>query len=186
MENKIYDEFYSAKEEELNKWKEFGAYEPVKYDGQDLLSGRWITTNKAVGSVIVKKARYVIKGFLEESSFQSDSPTGSKESFRLILSILASKGWGIHSIDVKSAFLQGKRMDRDIFIKPPREAKEEFDNVWRLNKSIYGLNDAARNWYFSVYEELCKYGCKRSTIDYGLFMWYDKKKKIYVVYYCYM
>ena len=87
MENKIYDEFYSAKEEELNKWKEFGAYEPVKNDGQDLLSGRWITTNKAVGSVIVKKARYVIKGFLEESSFQSDSPTGSKESFQLILLI---------------------------------------------------------------------------------------------------
>ena len=36
---------------------------------------------------------------------------------------------------------------------------------------MYGLNDAARKWYFTVYEELEKLGCHRSSID-CVFLWY--------------
>ena len=39
-------------------------------------------------------------------------------------------------------------------------------------KSVLGLNDAARMWYFAVWDELEKLGCKRSSLDYGVFMWY--------------
>ena len=37
---------------------------------------------------------------------------------------------------------------------------------------MYGLNDAAREWYFAVYEELEKLDCHRSSIDYSVFFWY--------------
>ena len=40
-----------------------------------------------------------------------DSPTCSKESLRLTSSIMVSKGWKCNSIDVRSAFLQGKQID---------------------------------------------------------------------------
>ena len=33
--------------------------------------------------------------------------------------IIASKGWRYNGIDVKASFLQGKTIDRDVYIKPP-------------------------------------------------------------------
>ena len=56
------------------------------------------------------------------SSLKTDSPTCSKESFKLLIAIIAAKSWTLHSLDVKSAFLQGIPINRDVFIKPPREA----------------------------------------------------------------
>ena len=56
----------------------------------------------------IPKARYVIKGFQEHSEIQADSPTGSKEALRLLLSIISSHQWTLNSIDTRAAFLQGK------------------------------------------------------------------------------
>ena len=41
---------------------------------------------------------------------------------------------------------------------------------------MYGLNDAARMGYFSVWEKLEELGCVRSSVDYGVFMWYEEEK----------
>ena len=41
---------------------------------------------------------------------------------------------------------------------------------------MYGLNDAARMWYFSVWEKLEELGCVRSSVDYGVFMRYEGEK----------
>ena len=61
---------------------------------------------------------------------------GSKEGLRLILGIIASKGWVMNSIDIKSAFLQGKELDRSIFVVPPKEAQLN-NEVWQLKKAVY-------------------------------------------------
>ena len=58
----------------------------------------------------------------------------------------------------------------DIFIVPPPEAHTT--KLWKLQKCVYSLNDAARKWYFAMYKELEKLGCHRSSIDYGVFFWY--------------
>ena len=55
--------------------------------GQERINGRWVCTKKTVNGKEVPKARYVIKGFQEHSEIRPDSPTGSKESLRLLLSI---------------------------------------------------------------------------------------------------
>ena len=57
--------------------------------------------------------------------------------------IVATNGWTLHAIDVKSAFLQGKQINRIIYLKPPPEAHTE-NKLWRLKKCVYRLNDAAR------------------------------------------
>lgn len=54
---------------------------------------------------------------------------------------------------------------------PPPEAVSN-GILWKLEKCVYGLNDAARMWYFSVWEELEKLNCQRSSLDYGIFCWY--------------
>lgn len=168
------DEFHEAKLQELNKWKLFKVYEEVNNEGQKCLSGRWVFSRKqdADGNEQLK-ARFVVRGFQEKVDIQSDSPTGSKECMRLALVIIASKGWILHSLDVKAAFLQGTAIERAVFLKPPQEAAAAVGRVWKLKKCVYGLNDAARTWYFSVLEKLEALGCVRSKVDFGVFLWFE-------------
>ena len=101
-------------------------------------------TEKIKGCDVVFKARLVACGFEEDQSkLNRNSPTCTKDSFRILLSVLSSFQWKIHSIDIKSAFLQGKPLDRDIYLLPPKEANTE--NVWKLNQAVYGLSDAGRH-----------------------------------------
>ena len=41
---------------------------------------------------------------------------------------------------------------------------------------MYGFDDASRNWYFSVKEELLKIGCEQSKVGKSLFRWYEDGK----------
>ena len=84
--------------------------------GQERINGRWVCTKKTVNGKEIHKARYVIKDFQEHSEVQADSPTGSKESVRLLLPIISSHQWTLSSIDTKAAFLQEKDIYREMFI----------------------------------------------------------------------
>ena len=45
-------------------------------------------------------------------------------------------------------------------------------------KTVYGLDDASREWYFSVKDLLLKNDCKQSSLDKALFRWYNKKGQL--------
>ena len=45
-------------------------------------------------------------------------------------------------MDIKSAFLQGKSIQRDVFIKPPKEANT--NKLWKLKTTVYGLCEKKR------------------------------------------
>ena len=79
-----------------------------------------------MNSISVPKARLVARGFedSEVKGSQTDSPICSKESIRIVLAIIASKKWKCRMFDVKTAFLKEKQLDRDIYIKPPKEAEK--------------------------------------------------------------
>ena len=173
------DEYFNAaKLDELKKWEQFEVYDEVKDVGQKYLRGRWVYTEKVTDEGRISKARFVVQSFQEKTNIQADSPTGSKECMRIVLTTVATNGWTLHAIDVKSAFLQGKQINRILHFKPPPEVHTCTENklFWRLKKCVYGLNDAARMWYFSVWEKLEELGCVRSSVDYGVFMWYEGEK----------
>ena len=112
------------------------------------------------------------RGFEEkQDSLLTDSPACAKESLKILLTILASKKWQCQSIDIKSAFLQGKKIERDVYLRPPKEAGVDKNCVWKLNTCIYGLSDASRYWYLSVKDELIKLGVKCSKYDPAVFYW---------------
>ena len=161
------EQIMKAKLDELNNWKTNEVYKEVNNQGQETVSVRWVTTAKLKDQKVVCKARLCARGFEEEQPFRKDSPTGSREGLRLTLSILASNGWELNSLDIKSAFLQGKEIDRTVFIKPPPEAKTT--KLWQLKKCVYGLADAPRKWYIKLKEELEKSGANQSKYDDGLF-----------------
>ena len=64
--------------------------------------------------------------------FSRDSPTCSKESQRLALALIAASQWKCKSMDIKTAFLQGKLLEREIFMKPPKEANTK--KLWKFRK----------------------------------------------------
>ena len=59
------------------------------------------------------------KGFQEQFIHPSDSPTSSRETIKIFLAITANEKWKVESSDVRSAFLQSDKIDRDVFIEPP-------------------------------------------------------------------
>ena len=52
------------------------------------------------------------------------------------------------------------------------EAKEP-DNLCCLKKVVYGLDDASRNWCFSIKSELIKHGCVICSVDPAVFIFFD-------------
>ena len=86
---------------------------------------------------------------------RTDSPTCSRQSTRLVFLTAASNKWEIKSLDIKAAFLQGDQMERDVFLRPPVDVCPE-NEVWKLKRCIYGLNDAPRAWYSRVNKEMLK------------------------------
>ena len=42
----------------------------------------------------------------------------------------------------KSAFLQGKPIERDVYLNPPKEVHTK--KIWKLHTTVYGLGDAPR------------------------------------------
>lgn len=164
-----------AKDEELASWKKFQVYEEIEDHGQQVISTRWVITEKSVGGKRIAKARLVARGFEEQKCVQADSPTVSKETMKVFLALASTLSWKCHSIDIKAAFLQGNEINREMFLRPPKEAAVP-GKIWKLKKCVYGLNDASRNWYFSVRDELTKYGCSHSEVDLALFYWHHDEK----------
>ena len=164
------DEVWCAKEKEIGNWQENDVYEEVEDVGQRALSVRWVVTEKVRNGQPVVKARLVARGFEEETGdYRKDSPTCSKESVRLALSVAATRGWICHSLDVKAAYLQGNPINRTVYLRPPTEFSN--GSLWKLKKTVYGLCDAARHWYLRVRDQLLEFGASASSLDPALFSW---------------
>ena len=166
------DEISKAKEKEFSSWLENDVYEVVEDSGQKAVDLRWVITNKVKEGELVCKARLVAKGFQEKDVVEKEAPTCAAETFRLCLAIILMKGWHAKTIDVKTAYLQGERISRDVFVKPPIEAGTK--QLWKLRKTIYGLKDAARAWYNKVTSVMRELGGEKSVFEPTVFIW--KKK----------
>ena len=166
-------EVVDAKERELNNLKEHNVFEEVPDTGQSTISSRWIITEKYKDDKKITKARLVARGF-EENSYmmRTDSPTCSKQSLRITMTIIVSNRWKINSLDITTAFLQGDSINRELFLQPPKDVANS-GTIWKLKRCIYGLNDAPRAWYLRVKVEMVKLGGEMSIYDQALFTWHE-------------
>ena len=88
----------------------------------------------------------------------------------MFLALSALYAWTAKTTDIKSAFLQGKPMDRNLCIHLPK-GFEVSGYIWKLNTCLYGLNDAARKLYLSVKDTLLDSGCKTAEYEPSLFVY---------------
>ena len=113
-------------------------YKTVDSKNRKYITTRWVNTEKYVNGEQTIKSRLVAKGFQEENySLPSDSPTCTKEGLTLSMVVIASKKWTVCSIDIKSAFLQGRAIEREVYVKPPKEAGVPLNKIWKLKKNVY-------------------------------------------------
>ena len=90
--------------------------------------------------------------------------------------IASNHQWHVKTTDIKSAFLQGQTLERDVYIYPPKETRVKDGIIWHLNTCFYGLNDAARQFHLSVKEALLKLPCTQVILDVAIFFYYQDNK----------
>ena len=172
-------EVYEAKMRELNSWREENVYEEVPNEDQQTISGRWVIKPKIINRQHSTKVRLCATGFEEQQCFQTDSPTCSREGIRITLATIVSHKWQLHSLDIKTAFLQGKQIKRNVFLLPPKEANTS--NLWHLKKCVYGLADTSRYWYLRVKEELTRLNGHIFPADQDILIWHHNNQLIGII-----
>ena len=124
---------------------------------------RVVRTNKAaLGSDLLQaKSRIVLPGHTDPDlgMVRTDSPTTQESAVRLALCLAASRNWLVFLFDVSTAFLSGKAVGRELYVRPPRDlAGVNAGELWRILRSAYGLAEAPRLWYERAKECLTECG----------------------------
>lgn len=132
-------------------------------------------------------------------------PVVRYETLRFLLAYVAKMDWVLQKVDVKTAFLYGK-LDEELFmdVSPiPKEVmaslaasarhedvigqlstKDMRDCALKLNKSIYGMRQAALKWHETLKDFLQGHGYEQASSDPCLFIGTGKlgKRRFVLVY----
>lgn len=172
-------DFNDAKE--LKVWvdvckdKIFSIEKNNTWDLVELLAGvkpiglKWVFKIKrnTDGTISKYKACLVAKGYVQRHGVDYDevfSPVARIETIRRIIALDGSRGWQIHHLDVKTAFLHGE-LKEEVYVTQPEGfvvAGQEH-KVYKLKKSLYGLRQAPRAWNIKLNEILCCLSFKRCS-----------------------
>ena len=150
-------EVKEAKTTEVKNLLDYDVFEEVKDEGQQIIGSKWVVTSKEKhdGQKQETKARLVARGFQDTMKPQPDSPTVSKESFKMLMAVAANDNFKLASVDIRAAFLQSRTLDRDVFMLPPPDIRKQ-GVIWRLKKPLYGLDDTSQKFWLKVKELLKK------------------------------
>ena len=150
---------------------------------------KWIFKIKrtAEGSINKYKSRLVAKGYIQRNGIDFEkvfAPVARIETVRFIIALAASRGWEIHHLDVKTAFLHGD-LKEVVFVSQPKgfEVKGQEHKVYKLHKALYGLRQAPRAWNEKLNKVLEKLKFKRCSKEPSLYRKQEKDRLVLVAVY---
>ncbi|CAI7795190.1 unnamed protein product [Closterium sp. NIES-53] len=176
IEGPYSSQWQSAMDVEMASWKSTGTYvDEVPPPGANIVSGMWIfRVKRPPGSSPVFKARYVARGFSQRQGvdyFQTFSPTPKMTTLRVLLHVASQRNYELHSLDFRTAFLQGS-LHVEIWLRHPPGFTGSFPpgTQWSLRRPVYGLCQAPREWHDTLRTTLAALGFAPSTADPSLFL----------------
>ncbi|KAI1000355.1 hypothetical protein K3495_g7840 [Podosphaera aphanis] len=123
------------------------------------------------GSIERFKARLVVRGFsriYRQDFTETFAPTVRADILRIFLAIVAADDLEPEQFDIKQAFTQATPHER-LYCRPPTGVPTKEGFVWRLQRSLYGLKQAARDWNQLARKSLLKLKFRQSSADPCLF-----------------
>ena len=142
--------------------------------GRKAMKTKWAYKIKrdSAGIQTKLKSRLNACGYSQVSGTDYDetyAPVGSKCLLRSFLAIAAYLDYEVQQIDFDSAFLNGK-LDHELYMHQPGGYSDGTGRVCKLQKSIYGLKQAAIVWYDTLQKLLSENGYEPSTRESCLFL----------------
>jgi hypothetical protein len=126
------------------------------------------------GAVVKHKARLVVKGYAQRKGIDYDevfAPVARLDTVRLLIALAADKGWEMHHLDVKSAFLNGD-LQEEVYVQQPEGFVKTGSEpqVLKLKKALYGLHQAPRAWNAKLDVTLTSLGFVRSPSEPAIYI----------------
>jgi hypothetical protein len=137
---------------------------------------KWVWKNKEgeKGEVVRNKSRLVAQGFSQKEGIDNEetfAPVARLEAIKMLLAFSVAKGFKLHQMDVKSAFLNGVLEEEVYMRQPPGFENEKYPHrVYKLKKALYGLKQALRSWYGRLRVFLFERGFEMGKVDQTLFL----------------
>ena len=113
MSSEYSHKWIEAMEEELKSMSTNKVWDLVEIpDGAKKVGCKWVYKTKydSKGKIEQFKARFVAKGFTQREGIdytETFSPVSKKDSFRIVMALVAHFDLELHQMDVKIAFLNG-------------------------------------------------------------------------------
>ena len=179
-----------AMRDEIQSMRHNGVWELIELpEGNRPIGCKWVYKTKKdhKGKVEKFKARLVAKGFTQREGVDYEatfSPVSSKDSFRVIMALVAHFDMELHQMDVKTAFLNGD-LNEEVYMMQPEGfvANDSGKLVCRLKKSIYGLKQASRQWYLKFHSVVASYGFVENKVDQCIYCKVSGRKFIFLILY---
>ena len=190
LESSKSQEWIDAMNEEIKSMKDNDVWDLVPLlEGVEPIGFKWIFKTKRDSKVDVDryKARLVAKGYTQKEGIdykETFSPISSKDSFRIIMALVAHFDLELHQMDVKTAFLNGD-IDETIYMVQPENfvSGDTKGMVCKLKKSIYGLKQASHQWYSKFHQVIISSGFEMNMVDDCIYHKFSGSKHIYLVLY---
>jgi len=130
--------------------------------GRKVVKSKWVLTVKLTvnGDIERYKARFVAKGFSQVLGLdfhETYAPVVSTVTLRIVLAMMAAKGWSMTQLDVETAFLNSD-IDEEIYVEQPEGCDDpdhpRKDFVLKMLKALYGLRQSPYLWNKLITEVL--------------------------------
>jgi hypothetical protein len=180
--------WFNAMKEEMESMAKNQVWDLVDLPkGAVAIGCKWVykTKTDASGNVERYKARLVAKGFTQKEGIdyhETFSPVSKKDSFRIIMALVAHFDLELHQMDVKTTFLNGD-LEEEVYMKQPKGFNDDSQKACKLRKSIYGLKQASRQWYIKFHKVITSYGFIENFVDQCIYLKVSGSKVIFLVLY---
>jgi hypothetical protein len=120
------------------------------------------------------KARLVVKGYAQRHCIDYDevfTSVAQLDSVRLLIALTSHKGWEVHHMGVKSAFLNSD-LQEEAYVEQPVGfiIAGKAHKVLKLKKALYRLHQAPRAWNTKIDDTLLSLGFRKTPSEYAIYV----------------